>query len=75
MSRKPDLQIKREQQIKEDFSRLKKPNKYTTDYILTKLTAKYFLTPRTLEAIIFGEYDRRREKQSSQPDNQMALFG
>jgi hypothetical protein len=74
MSRNKDLQIKREQQIKEEFSRLKKPNKYTTDYILAKLRDKYFLEPRTLEAIIFGEYDRRREKQSDKPTNQLAMF-
>lgn len=58
-------QIRKEQKIKEDFYKLKQLNKFTTSYIFNQLHQKYFLSPRTIEDICFGVYDRRRERALS----------
>lgn len=62
MARNTDLQQKKEEKIKQRFAQLTKPNKYTLDFIFTKLSEEFLLSPRTLQAIVGGEYDKRRQR-------------
>ncbi len=68
MPRDNSLQLRKEQSIKEAFNKLynertkKGTRKYTVDFILEQLEPVYFLSPRTIQSIVFGEYDKRRAK-------------
>lgn len=55
MSRKARLNI-RNQQIREDFDRLVDKNpQWRVDACVSELTKKWFLSERTIEAILRGE--------------------
>lgn len=70
-----ELQIRREEKIKQAYAKLKKQNKYTPAYIFTELRKQFDLSERTIEAIIYGEYDARRNKLSNlEPKNHLNLF-
>jgi hypothetical protein len=65
MARNTDLQKKKEETIKKRFAQLTKPNKYNLDYIFSVMEEEFLLSQRTLQAIVSGEYDKRRHRSLS----------
>jgi len=59
-----ERQLKKEEQIRKDFAAWD-TSKYQVDFILQQMEKKWFLSPRTLWAIISGEYDQRRQHTMS----------
>ena len=57
------LRQKRDAQVNLDYVELDKEG-FRNKEILEILSAKYFLKPRTIYAIVSGEYERRRQKPS-----------
>jgi hypothetical protein len=58
-------QLKKEADIKADYARMKAERKYTHVYICDQLGLKYYLLDKTIERIVWGEYDTRRKKQET----------
>lgn len=61
MQRKKDTRLfqKRNQQINKEYTELDQEG-YRHDNIVQKLSEKYFLKPRTIYAIVSGEYEKRK---------------
>jgi hypothetical protein len=68
MARNQALRSRRDLQIKDEFMKLSEPRKFRTEYIVLQLSQKYFLAERTIQAIIWGEYERAEERR------QLSLF-
>lgn len=77
------LQLLKEGSIKADYAKWVAKRKYTKEYILDKLSAKFHLKPSTIDRIVWGEYDTNRQRAalrrsslppgvSSQPQMAMA---
>lgn len=58
--------LKKEAAIKKDFEKLYKRqgHRLRYDYILHMLAEKYYLSARTVGAILNGEYERNRIKKN-----------
>jgi hypothetical protein len=55
MARNTQLIEQRNKKIKSDFQKFKKDRKFLTEYIIEEIAKKNFLTPRTVQAIVFEE--------------------
>lgn len=58
------LQLKREADIKALYLQLKSEKKYSDDYILETVGEKFYLGPKTVSRIVWGEYDYLRRKRA-----------
>lgn len=74
MPRNIPLREHRDFIIKMEYTALKKERKYTTEYIKEKLSKKFWLCERTIDAIIWGEYDKAKEKRENKQKDQLQLF-
>ena len=54
---------KRNEQINKEYTELGKEG-FLHDATIEKLSEKYFLSPRTIYAIISGEYEKRQTKSN-----------
>lgn len=52
-TKRPNTQYKHKC-IRNDYALMSKDNIYKHDYIVGKLSAKYYLKPRTIENIVFN---------------------
>ena len=64
MPRTNPLQLKREADIKALYLQLKAEKKFSDDYILATVGEKFYLQPKTVSRIIWGEYDYTRQKRA-----------
>ncbi|WP_035565984.1 hypothetical protein [Hymenobacter sp. IS2118] len=64
MPRINPLQLKREADIKALYLQLKSEKKFSDDYILDTVGAKFYLAPKTISRIVWGEYDYKRQKRA-----------
>jgi hypothetical protein len=69
MPRNVALRSRRDEKIKADYAKMYEPKKYRTDYIISQLSEKYYLTERTIRAVLWGEYDKADDAKS-----QLSLF-
>ncbi len=70
-----DRQLQKETAIRELYDKLLGEGKYRTDYILREVAARFYISERTVEAILWGEYDKRRSvSQRGSDPNQTSLF-
>lgn len=64
MTGEESRQLKKESRIKKRFAEMSAQRKYTTEYMLNRVGEEFYLSPRTIEAIVTGEYDRMRERRN-----------
>lgn len=83
MPRNPALQIEWEQRVKKFYQNLrdKKDNgaaKYTPEWCIKKTATEFLREPSTIEAIVYGAYDARRERlrleKENEDKNQLKMF-
>lgn len=59
MSRNRELLTKRNESIKKDYQEHKQLRKFTSEYIFCRLSDKYYLSVNTIQAVVFGSYERK----------------
>ena len=57
------LQIEKEEAIKKMVNKMVKQKKFTMEYVFKTVGEKFFLMPNTIEHIMYGQYDKRRNKE------------
>lgn len=58
-----ESQLQKEENIRKRFKSLAAQKKYSLDYMLEMIASEFYLSTRTIQAIIYGEYEKRREKK------------
>lgn len=56
-------QLEKEAAIRKMVNKMSSKKKYTMDWIFQTVGKQFFMEPKTVEHIIYGQYDKRRNRK------------